>query len=125
MSKQDERAQKTAQWLQHLQGWKESGGSMAAYAKDHGLALWAMYHWRQALIREGRWQEQPNTSRCADDNRSGSPAPLRFARVTVTQSLRPVPLIVRVQFGNGRRAEIELGELTQLDEVLAALERRA
>ena len=125
MSKQDERAQKAAQWLQHLQGWKASGGSMAAYAKGHGLALWAMYHWRQVLIREGRWQEQPNTSRCSGDTRSDSPAPLRFARVAVTQPLRPASLIVRVQLGNGRRAEIELGELKQLDEVLGALERRA
>lgn len=125
MPKQEDQAQKVAQWLEHLQGWKESGGSMAAYAKGHGLALWGMYHWRQVLIREGRWHEQPNTPRCSGDNRSGSPAPIRFARVAVTQSLRPAPLIVRVQLGNGRRADIELGELKQLDEVLAALERCA
>jgi hypothetical protein len=30
-----------------------------------------------------------------------------------------------VQLGNGRRAEIELGEFNQLDEVLGVLERRA
>jgi hypothetical protein len=124
MSKQDDRAQKIAEWLRHLQGWKESGGSMAAYAKGHGLALWAMYHWRQALIREGHWQEQPNTPRCSDDTRRDSPVPLRFARVAVTQPLRPTPLIVRVQLGNDRRAEIELGELNQLGEVLGILERR-
>jgi hypothetical protein len=125
MSKQDERAQKAAQWLTHLQGWKESGGSMAGYAKGHGLALWAMYHWRQVLIREGHWHEQPNTPRCSDDTRSDTPAPRRFARVAVMEQLRSAPLIVRVQLGNGRRAEIELGDLNQLDEVLGVLERRA
>ncbi|HEY4367756.1 MAG TPA: hypothetical protein VGN07_11035 [Steroidobacteraceae bacterium] len=125
MSKQDERAQKAAQWLEHLQGWKESGGAMAAYAKGHGLALWAMYHWRQVLIREGHWHEQPNTPRCSDDTRRDSPVPIRFARVAVTDSPLPLPLIVRVHLCNGRRAEIELGELNQLDEVLGVLERRA
>ena len=44
MSKQDDRAQKITEWLQHLQGWKDSGKSLAAYAKEQGLALWAMYH---------------------------------------------------------------------------------
>lgn len=124
MSKQDERARKVAEWLEHLQGWKESGDSMAAYAKGRGLALWAMYRWRQVLIREGRWHDQPNTRACSGAARSGSPAPLRFARVAVTEPSRPVELIVRVQLGNGRRAEIELGELDQLREVLGMLERR-
>ena len=59
MSKQDARAQKITEWTKHLQGWKDSGKSVAAYAKDHGLALWAMYHWRGVLIREGHWHQEP------------------------------------------------------------------
>jgi hypothetical protein len=36
-----------------------------------------------------------------------------------------MPLIVRVQLGNGRRAEIELGQADQLGDVLELLGRPA
>jgi hypothetical protein len=78
-----------------------------------------MYHWRAILIREGRWQEQPGASRT-------QPAmPLQFARVALTESQRLSPLIVRVVLGNGRRAEIELSELSQLGKILCVLEASA
>lgn len=119
MSKQEDRARKIAQWLEQLQGWRDSGQSMSAYARGHGLAVWAMYHWRAILIREGRWQEQPGASRT-------QPAmPLQFARVALTESQRLSPLIVRVVLGNGRRAEIELSELSQLGKILCVLEASA
>lgn len=125
MSKQEGRARKIAEWLGHLQGWKDSGQSLSAYAKVHGLALWAMYHWRSVLIREGRWQEQPNATSRTGVVRGRSLAPPRFARVAITDAPRSAPLIVRVVLDNGRRAEIELGELGQLGEVLGIVERRA
>lgn len=77
MSKQDDRPQKITKWLQHLQGWKDSGKSLAAYAKDHGLALWAMYHWRGVLIREGRWHAEPKPKASAK-SRSHSPLAVRL-----------------------------------------------
>lgn len=119
MSKQEDRARKIAEWLGHLQGWRDSGRSLAAYARGQSLALWAMYHWRAVLIREGRWQEQPSAAR------SRSARALQFARVAVTDSPRLAPVIVRVVLGNGRRAEIELSELHQLGEIISALEHQA
>ena len=116
MSKQEDRAQKVAQWLAHLQDWKDSGQSVSAYARERGLTPWAMYHWRGVLIREGRWQAQPSESG------HNSAVPLKFARVAVTGATRSAPLIVRVVLGNGRRAEIELNELGQLGKLLSALE---
>lgn len=119
MSKQEDRSRKIAEWLEHLQSWRDSGQSLAAYAKGQGLALWAMYHWRVVLIREGRWQEQPSASR------GRSARPLQFARVAVTDSPRLAPVSVRIVLGNGRRAEIELSELRQLGEIISALEDQA
>jgi hypothetical protein len=124
MSKQEERSRQVVQWLEHLHSWKESGESLSAYARGHGLALWAMYHWRSVLIREGHWREKRAEVVKAHVARKASAVPLRFARVAVTDSPRPVPLIVRVQLGNARRAEIEVGELAQLGEIIAVLERQ-
>lgn len=125
MSKQEDRSRKAAEWLAHLRGWKDSGQSLSAYAKGHGLAVWAIYQWRRVLIDEGRWQEQSNADAQWSTSHEVSAVPLRFARVAVTDSLRPAPIIVRVLLGNGRRAEIELAELDQLAAIMSALERRA
>jgi hypothetical protein len=121
MSKQDDRAQKITEWLRHLQGWKDSGKSLAAYAKDHALALWAMYHWRGVLIREGRWHQEPKASA---KSRERSPLALRFAKVAVTDLRPPMPVTVRLQLANGRRAEIDLTGVEQLEALLRALERQ-
>lgn len=123
MSKQDDRAQKISEWLQHLQGWKDSGKSLAAYAKDHGLALWAMYHWRGMLIREGRWHAEPKPKASAK-SRSHSPLAVRFAKVAMTERCPPMPVTVRLQLANGRCAEIDLTGIEQLASVLGALERQ-
>ena len=121
MSKQDDRAQKVTEWLQRLQGWKDSGKSLVAYAKEHGLALWAMYHWRGVLVREGRWSQEPKASA-----KSGGPSSLalRFAKVAVTDRCPPMPLTVRLHLANGRRAEIDLTGIEQLQAILGALERQ-
>ena len=123
MSKQDERVQKITEWMKHLQGWKDSGKSLAAYAKDHGLALWAMYHWRGVLIREGHWHQEPRPKASAKLQRRSALAP-RFAQVAIIQSCPPVPLIVRLHLANGRRAEIDLAGVDQLEAILGALERQ-
>lgn len=123
MSKQDERAQKITEWMLHLQGWKDSGKSLAAYAKDHGLALWAMYHWRGVLIREGHWHQEPKSKTPTKSQRRSALAP-RFAQVAIIQSCPPAPLIVRLHLANGRRAEIDLAGVDQLEAIIGALERR-
>ena len=123
MSKQDDRAQKITEWLKHLQGWKDCGQSLAAYAKAHGLAPWAMYHWRGVLIGEGRWHQE-SKPKISTKSRSRSPLALRFAKVAVTERYRPMPVTVRLHLANGRRAEIDLTGVEQLDAILGALERR-
>lgn len=121
MSKQDDRAQKITAWLQHLQGWKDSGKSLAAYAKAQGLALWAMYHWRGVLIREGRWSQEPKASAKSERR---SPIALHFAKVAITDRRPPMPLTVRLHLANGRRAEIDLAQIEQLEAILAVAERQ-
>jgi len=121
MSKQDDRAQKITEWMTRLQGWKDSGKSLAAYAKDHGLALWAMYHWRGVLIREGHWHQEPR--RHAKSRRHSRFTP-RFAKVAITEACPPTLLIVRLHLANGRRAEIDLAGVDQLEAILGVLERR-
>ncbi len=100
MSKQDERAQKIIEWMMHLQGWRDSGKSLAAYAKDHGLALWAMYYWRGVLIREGHWHQEPKPQASAK-SRGHSPLAPRFAQVAITELCPPTCLIVRLNLANG------------------------
>lgn len=125
MSGQAERSQKVSQWLEHLRSWRQSGRSVSAYAAGHGLAASAMYHWRRVLIREGHWPKRTGSTTGRGAAGRVSATPLRFARVAVTDSVRPTPVIVRIILGNGRRAEIELTELGRLSEVLGMLERRA
>jgi hypothetical protein len=128
MLKREDRARKVAEWLEHLQAWKDSGESLSAYARKHGLTVWSAYHWRGVLTREGSWREGP---KAPGRSRSGSPAvsssrvPLRFARVNVSDMPRAAPLVLRVQLANGRRAEIAVEEIEQLGAVLSVLERSA
>lgn len=122
MSKQEARAQRISEWLEHLRRWDVAGGSLASYAKKHGLAQWALYHWRGVLIREGRWQPRREAAK-AESGAHHTVVPLHFARVRVAEA--PVaPYIVRLQFGNGRRAEIEMAHIDPLVELISALERQ-
>jgi hypothetical protein len=120
MLKREDRVRKVAEWLEHLQGWKSSGETLAAYVRRCGLSLSAAYQWRAALIREGSWSDEPGVTR-----RASHQVPQRFARVAVAELPQEIPVIVRVQLGNGRRAEIELGRAEQLREVVDLLERPA
>jgi hypothetical protein len=125
MSRQEDRARKIVQWLEHLQGWKDSGQSVCAYAKVHGLSSWAMYYWRSVLIREGRWHEASRVASRRAAVGARALTPVQFAQVTVMDSPRRAPLMLRLALANGRRAEIELTDPEQLGEVLGVLERRA
>ena len=80
--------------------WDATGGSLASYAKEHGLALWALYHWRRVLVQEDRWQptRAPRQAKRATSRLEA--VPLQFARVAVTEAPM-APYIVRLQLGNG------------------------
>lgn len=123
MSKQEGRAQRINEWLEHLRRWKATGGSLAAYAKEHRLALWALYHWRGVLIQEGHWQPSRPPRQTKRTTPHLEAVPLQFARVAVTEAPM-APYIVRLQLGNGRRAEIELRQVEPLLQLIAAMERQ-
>lgn len=126
MLKREDRQRKVAEWLEHLQGWKASGESLAAYARRCSLPLWAAYHWRAVLTGEGSWHEESKAQAAPGIvQRRAQRVSLRFARVAVSDMPRAMPLIVRVQFENGRRAEVELRHVDQLADVLELLERPA
>jgi hypothetical protein len=82
-----------------------------------------MYHWRGVLIREGHWHEEPKPEASAKSRRRSLLA-LRFAKVAVTDLCPPMPVTVRLHLANGRRAEIDLMGVEQLEATLAALERQ-
>ena len=126
MLKRADRERKVAEWLEHLQAWKDSGLSLARYAREHEITAFAAYHWRARLIRRGLWCAQASTARVeAQTPDDSSRVPLRFARVRVAPEARSRELVVRVGLANGRALAIEIGEADQLVEVLSALERGA
>lgn len=115
MSKQEVREQKINEWLEHFRCCEASGSSLAAYARQHGIAEWKLYQWRSRLAREGRW---PATKRGTAPKSPSEVVPVRFARVAVTSTA----YVVRLQLGNGRRAEIEIAHLDPLVHLIGALE---
>jgi hypothetical protein len=123
MSKLEARAERINEWLEYLHRWEATGGSLASYAKEHGLALWALYHWRGVLIQEGRWQPTRPARQAKRATSRLEAVPLQFARVAVIEA--PMALyIVRLQLGNGRRAEIELRHMDPLLQLITAMERQ-
>lgn len=95
-----------------------AGDSLAAYARQHGIAEWKLYQWRSRLVRDGQW---PAAMRAAPASPS-EVVPVRFARVAVTSPASAY--VVRLQLGNGRRAEIEVAQLDPLVHLIDALERQ-
>lgn len=119
MSKQEARDRRINEWLEHLRCCEAAGGSVASYAKEHSLPTWALYQWRARLIRDGLWHTRTPEPKPELPNQV---VPARFARVAVTS---PTPAyVVRLQLGNGRRAEIELTHIDPLVQLISALEKQ-
>lgn len=120
MSKQEVREQQINEWLEHLRRCEAAGVSLASYARQHGIAEWKLYQWRSRLVRDGQW---PARIRAAASTSPSEVVPVRFARVAVASSASAY--VVRLQLGNGRRAEIEMADLDPLVHLIGALERRS
>jgi transposase-like protein len=126
MLTQEQRATMSAMWLARWDGWQGSGVSMAEYARREGFDADAAYRWRRVLRRTGQWVE-------TDDAPAVSKSPSvkkrrqaeRFARVAVSDTPPAASMLLRVVLMNGRRAELEIGGLEQLGEVIGVLERTA
>ena len=126
----EERAAKTAAWLEHLRAWRESGLTLAAYARQQQLKVWEAYGWRQILQRQGLWMgaHRAQGEGPASNASASAPRAVRFARVRVkgerpAVAARSAPMIVRVSFANGRIAQLEVAGADRLEEVFSVLER--
>ena len=40
-------------WLDHIQASERTGGTMKAYAQEHGLIVQELYQWKSWLVRKG------------------------------------------------------------------------
>ena len=117
----------SALWLGRWRGWQSSGVSVAEYARREGFDADAAYRWRRVLRRTGQWNEvegTPSTGKAATVKKRK--AAVRFARVAVNDTpLTSASLLLRLVLMNGRRAELEIGGVEQLGEVLGVLGRAA
>jgi hypothetical protein len=120
MLTREQRATTGAMWLAHWQGWQSSGVSMAEYARREGFEVDAAYRWKRVLRRTGQWAEATASPAVKKKKRI---AAVRFARVAVSDAR--ASMLLRVVLVNGRRAELEIGGVANLGEVLSVLERAA
>jgi hypothetical protein len=95
---------------------------MAEYARREGFDVDAAYRWKRVLRRTGQWAEATAAPAVKKKKRV---AAVRFARVAVSDMPRPTSMLLRVVLVNGRRAELEIGGVANLGEVLSVLERTA
>ena len=117
------REQTSAIWLARWQGWRSSGLKMSEYARREGFNAHSAYRWRRRACHSGQWPEseaKPGKVVAVAKRQ----AAVQFARVAVSEApaVRSA-LLLRVVLANGRRAELEIGEVAQLGEVLEVLER--
>ncbi|MDQ2946623.1 MAG: hypothetical protein M3Y27_11880 [Acidobacteriota bacterium] len=115
--------QTKAMWLARWQGLRSSGLTMTEYARRGGFNAHSAYRWLRRSRLSGQWSDsavQPELAIAV------AKPPVRFARVAVSDAPRPgSPIVLRVMLTNGRGAELEIGGIAQLGEVLGALQRRA
>jgi transposase-like protein len=127
MLTREQRATMSATWLGRWRGWQGSGLSVAEYARREGFDADAAYRWRRVLRRTGQWIEaddRPAVGRVARVKKRK--AVVRFARVAVKDTTAATAsMCLRLVLRNGRRAELEIGGVAHLGEVLGVLERAA
>jgi hypothetical protein len=72
------------EWLSHLEAWRSRGGTLKAYALEHGLSPGALYNARRALEQRGAWRARPSRKR----HRASPPKllPVRMRTVAPTSS---------------------------------------
>lgn len=127
MLSREQRATMSAMWLGRFRGWQGSGVSMAEYARREGFDADAAYRWQRVLRRTGQWLEADGTPAAGKAAvKKKSKATVRFARVAVKDTrVEAASMLLRLVFVNGRRAELEIGGVAHLGEVLGVLERAA
>jgi len=103
---------------------------MAEYARREGFDADAAYRWKRVLRRTGQWVEADGTP--AEGNavtmkkRRRRKATVGFTRVAVKDApVAASSMLLRLVLQNGRHAELEIGGVAHLSEVLVVLERAA
>ena len=102
------------EWLSHLESWREQGGTLKAYAKEHALSVSGLYSARRQLERRGAWRSSAKT---------GSPRTDRPKLLPVRlTSMPPTPTMFRVTLPNGVVVEVpEHADSMRLGTLLAGL----
>jgi len=118
--------QTSAMWLARWQGLRSSGLKMAEYASREGFNAHSAYRWLRRARRSGQWSDSATQSGKAITLTKPT-AGVQFARVVAVSDAPAVrsAVLLRLVLINGRRAELEIGDVPQLGEVLDMLERRA
>ena len=84
---------KQQEWLDHLELARTSGLSLTDYARQLGLNVNSLYHWKHVLARQGLWQEVPvvvstiPTAHVDDESMGDVEAGLAFVPVQVTPAM--------------------------------------
>jgi hypothetical protein len=123
MLTREQRATMAAMWLGRWRAWQGSGVSMAEYARREGFDADAAYRWQRVLRRTGQWVEADGTPA---EGKAAVKATARFARVAVKDTpVAASSMMLRLVLKNGRHAELEIGGVAHLSEVLGVLEQAA
>jgi hypothetical protein len=117
------RDETNAMWRARWQGLRASGLKMTEYAQREGFNAPSAYRWLRRARRSGKWSDLAASGVSLEVTK---PAPgVVFARVAVSDTpAARSSMLLRLILSNGRRAELELGSVAQLGEVLDVLERR-
>jgi transposase-like protein len=119
------RQQRNGRWQARWQGLRSSGLKMAEYARREGFNAHSAYRWLRQARRSGQWSDSAAQAGKATTI-TKLPAPVSFARVAISDAAAVrSALLLRLVLTNGRRAELEIGGVAQLGEVLEMLEGRA
>lgn len=110
--------EREARWRGHVQAWQKSGGSQAAYCRQHGVTPAEFSWWKHELARRDGQRQRTTKTR---DARSAARSPAAWAgreRVGTVAQAPFVPLqltaarigsVCEVELRNGRRLRLAEG----------------
>lgn len=117
------RDQGNARWRARWQALRSSGLTMKEFAEREGFCAPSAYRWLRKARRCGLWSDESTPVKAMAVTKPLAPAV--FARVAVTDTPVRSSMLLRLVLTNGRRAELEIGGVSQLGDVLNVLERHS
>src|SRR3984885_14888272 len=110
--------QTSAMWLARWQGLRSSGLKMTEYARREGFNAHSAYRWLRRARRSGLWSDSAVQ---AGEAIAVTKEPVGGELVRDAAAAGG-EMLLRLVLTNGRRAELEIGGISQLGEVLDVLE---